>query len=397
MRNTILLALSSVIIGLTCVPAYADTQSQELGGDTYLSGSGSAPALNAGRDLLASGRSLVVGGQVAGDLHIAGFDVDVETDVANDVYAAGGSVTLRAPIGEDLSAFGFSLRLSSSADVAGNARLAGGTVIVDGAVDGALIAAGNEVQINGTIGGDVWVTAQTLDFGEDAKIVGTLKYSTPDEVRIPTSVISADKVSFEKLDRMDALSNMRKTWDHDSFDPWPGPASIILSGLLGLAFLIVVGAIFLAFAPKTVEGMRRFTLERPWMTLLTGVIGLSILFGLAPVSAMTLIGIPLLPFIALAILLIWFLGYLLGAYILTMRLWLAFRGDKEPDQYAKLGVLAGAVLLMALLNFVPILGWLINFALVLLGVGAMTSAVFQRLAGSPIYARDVDFNLPSET
>lgn len=44
----------------------------------------------------------------------------------------------------------------------------------------------------------------------------------------------------------------------------------------------------------------------------------------------------------------------------------------------------------ALLNFVPVAGWLVNFALVLLGVGGMTAALFERMTRNVGPVRTVD-------
>jgi hypothetical protein len=42
------------------------------------------------------------------------------------------------------------------------------------------------------------------------------------------------------------------------------------------------------------------------------------------------------------------------------------------------------------LNFIPFVGWVANYTLVLLGIGAMTRAVFQSMLGNPGLALDVD-------
>lgn len=372
--------------------AWADTTTQTHGGDVYISGSGTAPPVSAERDVFAAGSSLTLKGQAAGDFHVAGFDVDVESSVSGNVYAAGGSVTLRAPIGEDLTAAGFTVRMSEAAETTGNVRLAGGTVTIDGPVGGALMAAGGEVILNSEIKGDVWLIGETLTFGPDAKIGGTLKYSSPDKVSVPERVIASGNVSYEKMDRSEMVRGARDAWDKSS--PMRGPSflSIFAGFLVSLGFFIVIGAIFLTFLPKPVERMRKFSLDRPGLTILTGVIGLSMLFGLVLISAMTIIGIPLVPIVILTIVAVWILGYILGAYVATMRAWFAFGGNPEPSLGAKLGVLAAGITLITLLNFIPFLGWIANFTLVLLGIGAMTSAVFQRLSGAPLYATDIDLN-----
>jgi hypothetical protein len=53
-------------------------------------------------------------------------------------------------------------------------------------------------------------------------------------------------------------------------------------------------------------------------------------------------------------------------------------------------VIAVAVCVVTLLNFIPFVGWVANYTLVLQGIGAMTSALFNWLIGNPGYAHDID-------
>ena len=166
------------------------------------------------------------------------------------------------------------------------------------------------------------------------------------------------------------------------------------ASLVTLLFLIALGAAFLLFAPTTVRDLRRSINDRPLNAILQGVIGLSMLLGMVPILAMTIVGLPLLPFIALAILIIWTLGYLLGGYAIAMRMWLAFGKSDDPSLIARLGALTAAVIVVALLNYIPFFGWFVNFTLVLLGVGAMANGVFLLILDGPEPALDVDMQDP---
>jgi hypothetical protein len=160
--------------------------------------------------------------------------------------------------------------------------------------------------------------------------------------------------------------------------------------LVTLAFLVTIGAIALATMPRTVSSMRRLAHGLPGTTILLGLIGLSAVFGLVPVSAISIVGIPLVPIAILLALLAWTLGYVLGAYVLAMAAARAFGMGDAPAMWARLGVLALAVTVAALLNFVPFLGWILNMGLVFLGVGAMLAALLQARSVSVGPALDVD-------
>ncbi len=389
LRSAQSIALSALLIG--AAPVWAEPELRLFGGDTFMSGSGSFEPVTAERDLFASGGAVTIQGRVAQDTHVTGFTVDVEAETIGSVYAAGASVTLRAAIGQDLSAAGFTVRTAPTATTQGNARLAGGTVTIDGPVKGALIAAGGEVILNAPVEGDVWLIGQSVSFGPGAKIVGTLRYSAPDAVVIPASVIAADRVTFEELDRTETLQNIGEAWQNSDFGVAPTFMSLFAGFLMTLAFFVVLGAIFLAFLPRQVETLRKSAQARSGLTLLLGVIGLSMLFGLVPISAMTLVGIPLVPFAVLALIVFWTLGYMLGAYVFAMRVLLAFGGSDAPNMPVRLFALALGVTAIAVLNFIPFVGWLANFALVLLGGGAITRALFDWMIGSLVNpALDVD-------
>lgn len=396
LRPARLLVLPALLI--CAAPVVAESTETVLGGDTFISGSTSFEPVTAGRDLFASGGSVTLRGQVAQDTHVSGFTVAIEAETVGNVYAAGASVTLRAPIGQDLSAVGFTVDTAPTAAVQGNARLAGGTVTIDGPIKGALVATGGEVILNAPVDGDVWLVGQNVSFGPKARIAGTLRYSAPEAVSIPAGVIAADRVTFEEIDRSEMMQSMGKAWrDHD-FHIMPTFRSLFAGFLVTLAFFVALGAILLAYLPRQVERLRKSAEARSGLALLSGVIGLSMLFGLIPISAMTLVGIPMVPLVVLALIILWTLGYMLGTYVVAMRVIRAFGGAEEPSLLVRLLGLALGVTVIAILNFIPIAGWLANFGLVLLGLGAITMAFFGWLIGNPVSpAIDADMKTIVET
>lgn len=379
-------ALVATILSTWPVVAGAGPEMETIGGDLFVGGSGTAAGVDASRDLFAAGGSLTVSGEAAQDAHFAGFDLDIETNVTGDVYAAGGSVTVRGSVGEDLTAMGGSVRLSSEAQVEGNARLAGGTVIVDGPVAGTLIASGGEVIVNGTVSGDARIHAGRLEFGPDARIGGRLHYSAPDAVEVPESVVAAERVSFEQAEGFEHMDRARRIWEDEDLDIFPSAVTLFAGLLVTIGFFVVVGAIALGLAPDRIAALRRAAEDRPGKTVLAGVLALAMVFGLVPVSLMTVVGLPLVPVLILALIAIWMLGYALGVFVLSLRVWRGF-GGTEPAVPGQLAVFAAGILIAALLNAVPVLGWILNFTLVLFGIGALLAPsmvwVFTRGASAP--------------
>jgi len=373
--------------GLSTV-ALADTVSTRNGKDTFFAGSQISQAVDTVGDTFMAGRSVKLHGATQGDLHVSGLDVSVSADVVEDLYALGGTVIIRGAIAEDLSAAAFSLRTESSSVTQGNARLMGDSVTVEGPVAGALSVMGRDVILNAPIAGDVRILAQTLSFGPDAVVSGSLTYSLGEKMVVPGRVAAADRVVFEKV----SGGRVWAEWQEVGKDmpALPTFMSMMFGFSISLLFFLALGALMLGFMPKRLSKMRRSIAEAPGQTLILGVIGLSILFGMIPIVALTLIGLPFVPIVLLAIVVVWTLGYALGAYSVAMRLWSGLGGAAEPSNIARLLVLAAAIILVALLNFIPFVGWVANYTLVLLGIGAMTRAVFQSMLGNPGVALDVD-------
>lgn len=370
--------------------ASAQTVTTTNGGDSFTAGANINRTYDTNGDVFAAGEVVSISGQSAGDVHVAGMDIDVQTGIRADLYAAGATVTISADVDQDLTVMGYSVRVSPDAAVGGNARLLGRVVVIDGPVDGALTAAAGDVTLNSTVQGDVRITTDRLQFGPDARIMGQLVYAADTEIDIPARVIPADRVRYEQWSKGPMWHEMRQTWDDAEMPMLPSFISLFAAFLVTLAFFVVIGSIFLTFAPKQVAQMRREITNRPGHVFLLGIVGLSVLFGLIPITALTIIGIPFVPFGILLIILAWTLGYILAAYAIAMRVLGLLGGPPDPSLLIRLAVLVVAVCAVTLLNFIPFLGWIINYTLVLLGIGAMTAALFNRLIGNPGYATDAD-------
>lgn len=358
--------------------AIAEPVDRIIGGDIFRAGETTAP-LQAARDVFAAGAAVTLQGDIAQDAHAVGFDVDADAETGGDLYLIGFSVSLRGNVGGDLTASGFNVRTASDAQVAGNARLTGGQVTIEGPVGGAVMAAGGKVTLNATVDGDVLLAGETLAFGRDARIGGNLTYSAPTRIDIPDYVITADRVTFEPYHRSDVMKDAQEMWSDWEYPALPTFMSLLSAFLITVGFFVVIGALFLALVPDRVRHLRRKIEARPGMALLFGVMGLSILFGLVPISALTIIGLPLVPIVLLALVAVWTLGYILGAYALTMRALHSFGSEENPKIWVRLLALVIGVTLASLLNFIPLLGWMANFALVLLGIGGMAMALFDRM------------------
>ena len=237
------------------------------------------------------------------------------------------------------------------------------------------------------------IVAGEISFGSDATVGGALTYASDRPIDVPERVAPASRVTFERIELTDAW----KEFDAVRRDMpiLPTFMSMLSGFLVSLLFFVALGAICLGFFPKRTEALRQRVSDAPGKSILLGVIGLSMLFGMVPIIALTIVGLPAVPIALLAIIVAWVLGYALGAYSIAMRIWLGFGGDKNLGNLGRILVSAAAIIFIALLNFIPFIGWVANYTLVLLGVGGLTTVVFRYFIADPDGALDVDMK-PTE-
>lgn len=341
-----------------------------IGGDNLLSGSSATLSAPSPRDALVTGFSVNVTGKVEKDVDATGFNVNINAPVGSDLYAAGFSVDVTQPVAEDVTAAGFNIHLGEQARIGGNARMTGGTITIDAPIVGSLAAAGGTVSLNNAVSGDALLTVGTMNFGTNAKILGSLTYYATEPKTIPASVIPADRVQFRKIEVSDASKSTTGILQDATRRVWPTVLGAITSLILLIGFLVAAAAVLFSFAPHKMDTWTRDSVEHPVRAMTLGFLGFSAAIGMIPVSAMTLIGIPLVPVAILAAIVFWIIGYIVGAYAFAVRTMGAFR-EVPASMGGRLLLFTLALIIAMILNFIPILGWLINLALVFLGLGAI--------------------------
>jgi cytoskeletal protein CcmA (bactofilin family) len=391
MFRSILTVLFTFVI-FFAAPVGAQTSQRVHGGDTFIADATISHTFAADRDVFAVGKVVTARGTARGDMHLVGFDVDQMTTVGGNLLAVGTAVTMGAPVAGDVMATGMTVRSTRNGTVGGNVVLFGNTVTVDGAVSGSMTAFGQTVVLNASVDGDVWLAAKDISFGPDAIIAGRLILVAEDQISVPERVVSPDRVTYEKMQPSRIATRMKEGWKNVEYPMLPTFVSLFSAFLVSLVFFIALAAIFQSFLPKPLHQMQTAIQARPGRTFLVGVVGLSMLFGMVPIIGLTLFGIPLVPIVILGIFAVWTLGYALGAYAIAQRILRGLDGREKPTHLVRLVAFALVLIVVGVLHFIPFLGWVANYTLVLLGIGAMTEALFNRFLTDPDPALDVDMN-----
>jgi hypothetical protein len=238
--------------------------------------------------------------------------------------------------------------------------VAGQTVSIapEAVISGELLAAGQTIHLNSSIGGDVNAAAQSVSLGEQARIAGNFTYTSPTAVSEATGAAVIGKVSHilpkKEVSKINRIQMPKAK-------PWETRAAG------SIIFYLIVGALVVLFAREKMTRIKEQMLARPWFD---GLVGFLTMIG-APIVimmvAITLIGIPI------AII----LGIIFAVMIVLSRIYVAvIVGDKLSFAVRKtksglfLQMIIG-VIAIELLAVVPIFGLFVTSVATLWGLGAI--------------------------
>ena len=247
-------------------------------------------------------------------------------------------------------------------------KVAAANLVLDVSVTGSAVVATGNSAVNSTTGNHARRMVKELLFEPDVHMIGMPIYHTHPIVQIPTEVILVDRIHFHTMRMHDFVQG----WRDRMPDMWQGLDRILLAFALVIAGLTAVAGILFAAAPDVVSSIERQATTAPFRSVGLGIAGMAEMIGLMPLLSVTLIGLPLVPLVVLAILTFWLAGYLFGILAVSTHIFGSFL-QAPTGTAGRLATFLAGLIVVALLNFIPILGWLVNLAIVLLGVGAILS------------------------
>jgi hypothetical protein len=337
-----------------------ETVERGLGADRFVAGGVVTVAKPVAGDLFAAGGNIDVDAAVAGDALVAGGNVRLGAPVGQNLYAAGGRVSVNGTVQRNARLAGGHVEIGPRAKIAGNVSVGGGEARIGGAIGGYLQVGGGRVFIDGPIGGDVEAGSAEIELGPGARISGTLRYASRDELRRDPAA--------QVLGGIERLAP-RAAW------PVPSVRERARHRIAWLwsAGLIVLAAALAAALPGVYSGVAAAVRTHWARSLLVGFIALVCIPVGALLAMLTVIGIPL----ALAVLAL-YLALLVVGYAsagvsvgeLALQRWQPARASRRGWRVvaAALGMLA-----ISLLGGIPWIGGLVVSAAMLLGIGALLS------------------------
>jgi cytoskeletal protein CcmA (bactofilin family) len=344
-----------------------------MGGDYYAAGRNIELTADVEGDVFAAGCPVLIESHVKGDEALAGCQITLRGKIDHDLYAAGGSVRLENEIAGSARIAGGQITLSRQARIAGRTTLAGGRVEISGNSGPYLKVFAGRLRLNGQVQGDADLTARSIEIGPAARIMGKLIYRSAEEAKIdPAAQIAG--------------GTTRLTLEVSKPAAQAGRVALVIFlifKLVCLLGLMLLGTILILVFPKFAQDAAGTIASDPGKSLALGLALLVTLPVAAMLLMMTVIGIPLGMTVLLLYPLALVIGYLTAAYFVGERGAAKLRQGIAMTRGRRILSLVLALLALAIIGLVPILGGLVIFIALLAGLGAWM------LHGYRLYVRAV--------
>ena len=363
-RRVAVTGLLAVLLAAVAVPAEAIVVRQATGDVVVPAGE------TVDDTLIAGGERIVIEGTVNGDVVVGGGRVEirgtvhgnlvawsqyteVDGEVGGSVFASGQDIAVRGSVGGSLYAFGQFVRVLDGARIAGSVASSSQGLTIDGVVDRGVLAGTYRLELDGVVQRDVLAQAGRITVGPDARIAGTLtaRVGDADDLRVDP----AARLGAEPDVRLSSGESAPSRYLTGSFYLWQA---------VWLIAAFLTGWLLLWVAPGAAE----VEFGNPATALRT--LGIGFLCVVAtPVAAIiagvTLVGLP----VALVAVALWALAIYLAKIPVAFFLGRTFLGPRVLGGPAP-ALLVGLLAVFVAVNL-PFVGWIINLALTLVGVGVL--------------------------
>ena len=370
-------------------------------------------------DLFAFGETVTINGTVEGDLIAAGQVVIINGTVTDDARIAGAALQLgeNAVIGSDLLVAGASLETKAGSLVKGEIVFGSGQALLDGDVSGDVLGGTAALELNGSFGGNVeaYVDATEdtkssppmntymtnipisipsvepgLTISDSANIAGNLKYSSTYDLPIPSKVVGGEVT--RTVPEVNAQTQYVPPTPAEKVGNWA--LDMIRTMITLILFGLLLGWLFPTFTKTLSEKIN----SQPWGSLGWGAIAWAaffvallvivlimifggMFFGLLTLGGLsgTIIWLGLLALFGFTILFVIATSYLTKVVVGDMMgKWALSRINPALAEHKIWPMVTGVILLILIIELFsfPLLpigffGWLINFSVVLCGLGAL--------------------------
>lgn len=151
-------------------------------------------------DMVAAGGQITLNGKVNDEAFLVAGRVDVHGTVGDDLRIIAGEIVLAEPVMGDVLVIGGSVNILSTASVAGDVVVYAGQATIAGSVGGNVIGMVEDLRVDAPVAGDIDVTTSQITLGSRADIAGSVRYESRQLIeRAQEATVSGDLVRSDPL------------------------------------------------------------------------------------------------------------------------------------------------------------------------------------------------------
>lgn len=325
------------------------------------------------RNLYTAGINVNIDKEVTGDLSVLAQTLNIRSQVNQSVYAfgstinldgnilqnakiAGGQITVKSKIGQDLIILGQNINIDESSSVNEDLVIVGQNVTINGTVLGFTKIIAENITINGKLLNTNIRASKSLVLGPTGLIRENLDYQSPNQIIIQPGGKVLGKTNYTQIKSGTSF-----------FDAMKQKAA--LSRILGPIGIIIAGIILIYLMPKKSKELVETSSGSFWKSIGIGILGLILPLVAFGILLATFIGGWVAMILITVYALIIMIAVIYGAVILGALITKAINKSKKFEVTWK-EILIGEIIL-AILAFIPVLGGLISFILMVLALGAI--------------------------
>ena len=303
-------------------------------------------------DLFIGAKKYIVSGEIRGNLNSGSQYATIRGQIGNSARIFAQNVIIDGTIDNNLLAFAQVIDLSNTSRIGNDIALFGNEISVSGEIGGDLLIHGGQIIISGKIGGDLKLKGNRISIVAPAEIEGDIDYNSRNKIKIDDEVIIHGDVDWEKI----------KDTDEDT-----GPINWAFKFVLFLCAL-VTGLIILPLCRHHTKIAAGQIIERPLVSLGVGFIAVCIAPVAFIVLAITIVGAPAAIILLFAFTIFFYIAKIYVAIALGRMTIRAFRKGADPKNGWSLIL---GLIILSILFVLPTVGWVIYFATVFFGIGAI--------------------------
>jgi len=386
------LATCSLLLLATAGPALAaDVQQGDtviigpgevINDDVYAVGSNIQILGTVNGDVFAAGNSVTVGGTVTGSVFAAANTVSITGEVGHSIHAAGNAVAISGPVAQDATLASGNLNLSPGAHIGRDVLLATGTANLMAPIGRNVKAAVGDLTLSAPVGGDVQAQVTTLRLTDQARVDGSLTYTSSNDASLAPGASVGNGVQH----LLPQASSQPST-------AVPSAVAGVWDWLRGLVGFAVIGLLLTLVVPRFTAKTLAMARTAVWPSL--GV-GFALFIGV-PIVALVLLVLGILVggwMLAFAFLALYAMACAVGyTYAAMLTGNLLVQAVQQPQQHLVWNLLEGLAVL-GLIGLIPIAGGLVQFVACLFGLGAFTLSIVQAYRTSQTQAEVTPFVAP---